>query len=156
MMENNRIFPKSQLNGKIVKIRMGKYAVVLNGELLGETEGISSLCFYDDNLRDKDKDTKYDIVGVYEANAIYGGSIITRLNGKGLTLLWEEDTWTKHIGEKVIVRSNIFDGPHRGYLHDYVPTDVFPFKVLMAPGDDFLGIPPTIKSYSICELFEEE
>lgn len=158
MMENKRIFPRTQLDGKIVKLRMGEYAVVLNGDLLNEHGYISSVLYYDNNLKkiSTGEVSDHDIIGVYDVNTIYGGSIISRLKGEGLTLLWEEDNWHDHIGDKVVVKDHMLAQPRNGYLHDYVPDDVFPFKVLISPGDEFLGVKPTVKSYSICELYKVE
>ena len=147
---------KKDLIGKIVLLRRKGYCfVTASGRLISLNDYHCDLSDYTDELLDKDGFTDYDIIEVFEEEEDTRCHMGDLFLGEDLTKVWERFDWNDHIGEKVVAMDTIGGKTHRGYLRDYVEEDYFPFKVLIEPGDDFLGVEEVVKPYRLCELYED-
>jgi hypothetical protein len=85
-MSGNNKFCKDDLKtGMVVKLRNGKYCVVMPTSISNETDDIGHACYTDDLLCDYPDD--FDIMAAYIINT--PRTLMDHLKGEGLSILWE-------------------------------------------------------------------
>jgi hypothetical protein len=80
---------KDLRNGMVVEYRLGDLRMILSNSLLG-VEGFerNKLCFYNDDLKDKDNETLLDIVKVYDLTSDVL-SFSDAFDRENLKIIWE-------------------------------------------------------------------